>query len=66
LELAELARDLATFSLAIDATRVAHKTFSPGIGPFGEAAAVRAALSWLRMRRAPGYARRAIKRTPED
>jgi len=33
---------------AVDASGVAHKAFEPGIGPYGEADAIRAALDHMR------------------
>ena len=65
LALAEFVADFADALAAVDATRVVHKAFQPGIGPFGEADAVRAALAWLRTAKARTYQRAAIKRLPD-
>jgi hypothetical protein len=42
MELAALVEDIASALAAVDAERAVHKQFKPGIGPFGEADAVRA------------------------
>lgn len=49
----------------VDADQLAHKHFSPGVGPHGEAEAVRAALSKLRETRPSRYSGAAIKRVPD-
>jgi len=65
LTLANLVADFADALAAVDATRSIHKEFQPGIGPYGEADAVRAALAWLRDARAPTYRSAATKRLPD-
>jgi hypothetical protein len=65
LALTELVTDLADALAAVDATRAVHKTFRPGIGPFGEADAVRAALVWLRDSKASAYRAAVTKRLPD-
>jgi len=65
LTLADLVTDFADALAAVDATRSVHKEFQPGIGPYGEADAVRAALAWLRDARAPAYRLAATKRLPD-
>ena len=48
---------------AVDASGVAHKAFQPGVGPYGEADAVRAALE--RMRSDSRFADARTKRLPD-
>jgi len=50
--LEELAIDFADALKSIDADKRSHKQFAPGVGPYGEADAVRAALSKLRIAKA--------------
>jgi hypothetical protein len=63
--LKELAVDFANALKIVDSSQVAHKQFSPGIGPYGEADAVRAALSKLRDSKPKFYAAAVIKRIPD-
>ena len=65
LELTEVATDFADALAAVDASRTAHKQFQPGIGPFGEADAARAALAWLKRCKPANYASAAIERRPD-
>lgn len=65
LALAELVADFADALAAVDATHAVHKEFQPGIGPFGEADAVRAALAWLRESTAQTYRLAVTKRLPD-
>jgi hypothetical protein len=63
--LTQLAHDIADALAAVDATRPVHKSFQPGIGPFGESEAVRAALTWLKANRTEKYSKAVIKRLPD-
>jgi hypothetical protein len=65
LQLAELVEDIANALAAVDASGAAHKQFKPGIGPFGEAEAVRAALGWLKSSKPDTYRSAATKRLPD-
>lgn len=65
MELGELVDDIASALAAVDAERRAHKQFQPGIGPFGEADAVRAALGWLKQSKPEQYRGAATKRLPD-
>ena len=65
MELAALIEDLADALVAVDASRAAHKGFQPGIGPFGETDAVRAALAWLKDAKRNSYQAAATKRLPD-
>lgn len=65
ISLSELASDFADALAAVDARGEAHKTFQPGIGPFGEADAARAALAWLKTSRSNRYSRAVTKRLPD-
>ena len=65
MELAVLIEDLADALVAVDASRSVHKQFQPGIGPFGEADAVRAALTWLKDSKPDQYKAAATKRLPD-
>jgi hypothetical protein len=65
LALAALAADLADALRSVDADRQSHKRFSPGIGPYGEAEAVRAALTKLRHSKPSAYAGAVVKRLPD-
>jgi hypothetical protein len=65
LTLADLVTDFADSLAAVDATRAAHKAFQPGIGPFGEVEAVRAALARLRETKPPAYRSAVTKRLPD-
>jgi hypothetical protein len=63
--LGDLAADFADALQSVDADRTGHKQFSPGIGPYGEAEAVRAALTKLRTSKPLVYAAAVIKRVPD-
>jgi hypothetical protein len=65
LALSELVSDFADALAAVDLGRAVHKAFQPGIGPFGEADAVRAALAWLKVQKPSAYAEAATKRLPD-
>jgi len=65
MELAALVEDIASALAAVDAERAVHKQFQPGIGPFGEADAVRAALAWLKRTNPGRYGKAATKRLPD-
>ena len=65
MELEALARDIADALAAVDAERAVHKQFQPGIGPFGEADAVRASLSWLKQTYPDRYREAVTKRIPD-
>jgi hypothetical protein len=65
LALAEFVRDFADALKAIDTKRSIHKDFRAGIGPFGEADAVRMALSELKISNPPRYCEARIKRLPD-
>jgi hypothetical protein len=63
--LEELIADFANGLAAVDTSRAQHKTFQPGIGPFGEAQAVRAALAEMRRLKPNSYAKAKVKRQPD-
>lgn len=65
MELATFVDDLADALVAVDRSGGRHKQFQPGIGPFGEADAIRAALSELRLKRPDLYGNAATKRLPD-
>ena len=65
MELAALVEDLADALAAVDASKAQHKQFQAGIGPFGEADAVRAALAFMKQAKTDSYAKAAIKRLPD-
>jgi hypothetical protein len=65
MELAALVEDIASALAAVDAERAVHKQFQAGIGPFGEADAVRAALAWLKRTDAERFGAAATKRLPD-
>jgi hypothetical protein len=64
-DLVALVEDLADALVAVDASKAAHKQFRPGIGPFGEADAARAALAWLKDAKPQEYSAAATKRLPD-
>jgi hypothetical protein len=64
-ELSSLVEDFADALAAVDASKAAHKQFQPGIGPFGEADAVRAALAWLKHAKPDQYGNAVTKRLPD-
>ena len=61
----EAAADFADALKKADADNVGHKHFAPGIGPYGEVEAVRAALVKLRVSKPEVYRDAAIKRVPD-
>jgi hypothetical protein len=63
--LGDLAADFADALQSVDADRIGHKQFAPGIGPYREAEAVRAALTKLRTSKPAVYAAAVIKRVPD-
>ena len=65
MELTELVRDLADALRAVDAAQTRHKEFQPGIGPFGEAQAVSAALAELKRNKPLAYSAAVVKRIPD-
>jgi hypothetical protein len=65
LSLDRLAADFADALKAVDIDRSVHKAFAPGIGPHGEAEAVRAALLKLQGSNPSIYSGAVIKRVPD-
>ncbi len=65
MSLSTLVNDFADALAAVDATGRAHKTFRPGIGPFGEADATKLALGFLRQRAPDTYRDAVTKRQPD-
>ena len=65
MELLDFVRDLANAFQAVDATQPRHKGFQAGIGPFGEAPAVGAALTELKLRSPARYSAAMVKRLPD-
>ena len=65
MELSALIQDIADALAAVDASKAAHKQFQPGIGPFGEVDAVRAALDWLKSAKPAAYESAVTKRLPD-
>ncbi|OQB40600.1 MAG: hypothetical protein BWY06_01129 [Candidatus Latescibacteria bacterium ADurb.Bin168] len=64
--LARFVEDFVSALKAADSSGVAHKQFQPGIGPFGEADAVKAALAVLRSKGVPNpYEKAVTKRQPD-
>src|SRR4051794_15423201 len=55
MNLPEFARDFADALVAVDGSGAQHKQFRPGIGPFGERAAIASAVNVLKQR-SPAYA----------
>jgi hypothetical protein len=51
--------------LAIDATGIAHKSFKPGVGPYGEAEAIRLALQHVRTQAPELFSEARTKRMPD-
>jgi hypothetical protein len=50
---------------AIDATGIPHKSFKPGVGPYGEAEAIRLALQHMRSQSPKLFSEARTKRTPD-
>ena len=65
LTLEQLAADFADALKSVDADQLAHKHFSPGVGPYGEADAVRAAASKLQIGKPSVYSAAVTKRLPD-
>jgi hypothetical protein len=65
LTLQKLTSDFADALKKVDTDRIAHKHFCPGIGPYGEAEAVRATLLKLKEADPASYAGAVIKRLPD-
>lgn len=65
ISLDEFVQDFADSLSAIDANRTTHKKFQPGIGPFGESDAVRAALAELKVKKPTLYSGAQMKRLPD-
>ncbi|MEO7453561.1 MAG: hypothetical protein ABIV13_02220 [Fimbriimonadales bacterium] len=65
MELDEFCELFADALAGADAKALAHKAFQPGIGPFGEADAVRLALAHLQELDPKRFGRAQIKRQPD-
>lgn len=65
LSLHVLLGDFADALLAVDQSRIRHKSFQAGIGPFGEAEAVRSALAEMQRKHGPRYGASVTKRQPD-
>jgi hypothetical protein len=65
MDLEAVVTDLADALAAVDGRGQIHKGFQPGIGPFGEVDAVRAALTHLRSERSDRYGAALTKRLPD-
>jgi hypothetical protein len=65
ISLSQFVDDFADALQTADASGAAHKAFRPGIGPFGESDAVKAALAVLKTKHADRYANAATKRQPD-
>jgi hypothetical protein len=63
--LQEFIEDFAEGLLQIDRSGVAHKHFQPGIGPYGEADAVKGALIVMKTKRPDIYRNALTKRHPD-
>ena len=63
--LAELVAEFADALVMVDASRMSHKEFQPGIGPFGEADAVRAAIVKMKEVNPTRYSGAHTKRLPD-
>jgi hypothetical protein len=61
LTLKDLAADFADALKNVDADGLAHKSYAPGVGPYGEREAVKAALSKLRKNKPSRYADAALE-----
>ena len=64
-ELSIFLKDFADALKAIDSSGTAHKHFQPGIGPFGEADAIRAALQRMKSVGPDRYPEAVTKRLPD-
>jgi hypothetical protein len=65
ISLGALGADFADALKMVDADRLAHKKFAPGIGPYGEADAVRAALIKLKNVKPAAYSGAIVRRVPD-
>jgi hypothetical protein len=65
ISLHQLVKDFGDALQVVDASRRTHKTFQPGIGPFGEADATKAALEILRQQDPRTYGKAVTKRQPD-
>lgn len=65
MQLEVLVEDFADALAAVDESGASHKQFKPGIGPFGEADAVRAGLAWLKESQPSRYGAAVTKRLPD-
>lgn len=65
MELDAFVNDFADALVAVDKGGTRHKLFQAGIGPFGEADAIRAALNELRTRLPARYGDAVTKRLPD-
>lgn len=65
MELSNFVEDFANALAAVDRSGARHKHFQPGIGPFGEADAVRAALTELKAKHISRYGEAVTKRLPD-
>lgn len=65
LRLSHVLKDFADALKAIDRRRIAHKDFRPGIGPFGEAIAVKEALKQMKEVPLGRYANAITKQFPD-
>lgn len=63
--LERLILDFAEGLVAVDSARRVHKVFQPGIGPWGETDAIRAALQEMQQRHAAVYREARVKRIPD-
>jgi hypothetical protein len=64
-ELSTFIDDFADALAEVDRSRVCHKQFQPGIGPFGEADAIRSALVELKKQHSDRYSKAVTKRLPD-
>lgn len=65
MELHVFVKDFADALKAIDGGGATHKHFHSGVGPFGEADAVRVALKWLQSTAPSEYSQAVTKRLPD-
>lgn len=65
ISLTEFVRDFADALKTVDASKSTHKNFKAGIGPFGEADAIRCALAELRISNPSRYHDARTKRLPD-
>ena len=65
MELSVFVTDFADALLEVDRSRACHKRFQAGIGPFGEADAIRSALPELKKKNVDRYEKAVMKRLPD-